>query len=1118
MRDSASSDHATRFHFTSDDTGAVATARATPGLPALSPAEPGAAIATNRALFRACADRAVAGCTAAGCAESAVRDALASELAGMTQDLLRDPSSEVELGCAASPEEQHADCLPPDEQILRDVDSGYYFHTDLTGAPGTFAAAQHRGRALFAWADQSLCEKAFKFARKWTAAAAAGPGGGPDTATWMESAGFIDDLAVHGSGSCGGHIKPADHYDDLTSSADIYDDDDDRGSQARPLGMFHEYCVQATSAGDAGASDYSSTAACAQLEVVWESTIAGNVLAKGSSKPVAGVTIAWEIVGTALLKGTVVTDGAGYYEIHIKDTDKEITAKRAKATGSPDSPWHDVATVPVVLHVFKGDDPFLCQDVAIGAGGAAALCGGKDTHTGVMFPPVAEEADAVPAPGDEPAYANYDNRARFLLQATYMRFSHSQEDMRQTRIFHAPISPVDGTLYFAMQAHVFGAGDRTTTRVTPAARDSEFPHLPRQSKRCKIQTSKRAVAPAGDAVASGGTGDAGAKQAVCLKDYDRGGGTIKCVDTDVNGRYHFAAPQNTRVYVEVTYRSHSFRLDAGNIASDLVSATVLSGAGNRAGNEEPLTTHLLHVTADVSALTNVDFQDVTGQVVTLGTHGTKCRHHLADEAFFSVRAPASEYLCESNGDAVDVAVNVNAPTFGRVLLPGHVLDITLEDLAPAWPEVTDASDVGYFYRVRTRTRRRDYLTTSEERAKPSESDSGTAAPPVTPVEEYEYHPKPSLTVVFSPEDGTDRGAVDDAVGTCGEVTATDKDLESGRSLVGAAMPRWVIKKGTVVSAQVAVTEKLTDGRGGPLVEPACSWVEFDASRLVHVRHTNRLGLSHEDLAAWEMDKTTAEYKEFKNIVDKTLPNLGQGAANMLQTCSVEGADPNDCDDAAHTISDSDLLDYRDAFGDDVTCAVPSTTPPSTRPYCGAYADPEACAGFAEAQCHDLTDARVLTSLAERLREGCRVLCRQCLQEVVLPGYGPAPWDVDAEQATPCADAWADLATPGKQAGVHSYQAWHSRPYSSLNGVEKGLWTAVGVAVSSAYAGFGGGSYADFSRQVYMDASSPWDTLVQQQKEALVALEFTPETWGQLPGLHEESCRNTMPRFPFPHAA
>lgn len=165
---------------------------------------------------------------------------------------------------------------------------------------------------------------------------------------------------------------------------------------------------------------------------------------------------------------------------------------------------------------------------------------------------------------------------------------------------------------------------------------------------------------------------------VCMFDYDRRGALINCTDTNHLGFYHIPTPMHTRVFLKVAWRSHTFKLDAENIHGSLL-ANLIDSQGNAV--------HVISVPDSHEQLRRVDFQDVTGQFMRVGVHGTKCRFNVANEAIFSVQIPRTLYHCEPRND-LEVVVPVSTMPFARVLLPAHPMNLTLDALEPHWPQVS----------------------------------------------------------------------------------------------------------------------------------------------------------------------------------------------------------------------------------------------------------------------------------------------------------------------------------------------------------------------------------------------------------------------------------------------
>ena len=189
---------------------------------------------STKALMRACPKSQLA---CQDCTKNDIMRNLNADLAILTNMLLQTDSGNTTktLGCALTKDNQFEDCVPPDVDILSDIDKGYYFHTDMTGTPGQFETYQARGRNLFRWTDYSLCEQAFTLTRKWKALAAE---------AWSTQDSFTaGDLAVHGGSACDEVVVATTHFDDLTDSLGLFPTPDE-ADQKRPLGSYHQYCVR----------------------------------------------------------------------------------------------------------------------------------------------------------------------------------------------------------------------------------------------------------------------------------------------------------------------------------------------------------------------------------------------------------------------------------------------------------------------------------------------------------------------------------------------------------------------------------------------------------------------------------------------------------------------------------------------------------------------------------------------------------------------------------------------------------------------------------------------------------------------------------------------------------
>ena len=521
------------------------------------PASVKVGVTKTKALLRTCTRNQLA--CAGSCTPDDLLAALDGDIVVSSAGSLLQTDEPLRFGCQRrSGTSVKEDCVPPDEVQLRDLSAGYHFMTDVTGRPGQFTLLQTRGKLHMDWLDHSLCEQAFSFIRrkgKSVPFAAGGRIGVPTVSAgdWGEAESFAQDYYVQGPGSCNEHIIPATTNDDLTGLASA--------TPPRPLGLQQEYCIEATSNSGAATRIERSAPTCSRHRVFWEATRVGVVTAKGTGLPVAGVTVSWRVTGSSLA-GQVVTEGDGRFEIHIRDVTHEL--------------WDQVygqarlsyEAVDIVAEVKKGNDPFACEGVL------HKLCGGKDTVSNYNFPPRAfAEDNAVEGGG-----------AVFLWTATYMKFTHDALEVLQ--VVHAPIAPVDGEVYFALQHHLFAPGDGRSTRYDLAADASFLPQVPVPStssltEPTGLQVANKCYVKVGET--AGGSVNPGSSETICMYDYDANEGLVQCTGTDATGKYHLPAAMNSRVFLIVRKGGHRFLMDTQHIApAHRKTLPLTTGAENRA--------------------------------------------------------------------------------------------------------------------------------------------------------------------------------------------------------------------------------------------------------------------------------------------------------------------------------------------------------------------------------------------------------------------------------------------------------------------------------------------------------------------------------------------------------
>ena len=610
----------------------------------------------------------------------------------------------------------------------------------------------------------------------------------------------------------------------------------------------HKYCVEATSENGAAGNTYKSQPNCDEVQVHWESLLIGKVISKGTmAQGVGGVEVKWQLK-TTKLGGTVRTNAAGRFEIHVKDLDDEILAQFE--AGKRDQ----TATVDIDIVVSKGTDTFTCEDMI-------KTCGGKDVITGHVFP-----------------------EAKYTLVAEYLKFQYDELDVK--RIQHAPIVPFDGQVAFPLTHHVFPAGDGESTL------DSSLPSPFGADSKCYIK-----------------------KAEVCTYDFDFNNMPIHCTETDMAGKYHIPVAVHTRVRVEVTWKSHVFELARDSIEDFLVSDELF--------NKKSVP--IVSVVTSESATRHVDFVDVSGQIVTLGAHATQCGFAIGTEALFKISVKPLAYVCHPSSEMM-VVVPTSVITHTRVMLPGHDIQVTLDAVEPGWPQVTDASDIGYFSRVKNRTRDLNLVAVSETRLG-GQDPTGGGGGNAEPVERYEYHPQARLEIEVRTEDAR---AAQPAAACDGTVKVRDVPSDEEMTLTPGDAPTWIVDTGAQVNVGVSVFEDVPYPHNSATPQ-TCDWVEMQQDDLYPavVKHVNELGLSTEELAGFENDDSSAEYKVAATVYAKTLGDEYPATADMvdsrLSKCNqAKAAGDTAC--ALHVERDDDA-EYSDSFGSDHRCAVTSPGAP-----------------------------------------------------------------------------------------------------------------------------------------------------------------------------------------------
>lgn len=862
-----------------------------------------------------------------------------------------------------------------------------YYNDDTTGRPGSFHALQRYGKVHFRWDDFSICESAFSFSR--------------------DELPFIKDVISSGILYCGERYEYMEEvFDDLTEPI---------GNEIRPIGTKHEYCVKAISDTGVGEIDYSSGSTCADFELRWEGRIAGYVLTQVGLVPVEGVDFRYNIynlsgTGEVVKTGTATTLKDGYFELHIIDDGPEMIFGTA-----------EVLTVEVMISKGSGVDAhsFVCGH---------AKCGGYDPVLGEPEPPM-------------------------VMQIPLRHFQFDLSPNSLVTVYDASSVPWSGQIFYPL-----------TAAILPPRVDS---------------------APLPDWEPEGVTTCAVRDATVCLHDYDQQESVIACVQADENGGYVVAAPIRTRVVVKVTYGDHTPFVRAGQQhacrkdrpCSDIESAwlestavptpdTDLSLEDAEVTEEEDTVTEIEYVevftVTPTSIFERMDYFDLQSQKLELDVHGTLCKFPIGKEATFSI--VSAKVPC--NGEDLEITVSTEGTTLNTLILPSHALHITLEALEPAYPQVTDESEFGYFHRLLTRRRFIDLdedpsteteedITDEEpvlsEDTEMSEEDAAAVSNGLPDVEGaveettksattsihqmvFRYHPKPSLTMEFLTPDGE---PIEET--GCTEAEATDTELAQSSSyepslLIGSAVPQWSVHTATEMVPQINVFESIPyPDRNAPKV---CDWIENAA-----VQHHNQLGFSTSDLINLQRDPNTAEFKEFANIVHKTIGSPLEESEPYLTICRIPG-DPACAVPVQHT----PVVDFSTRFEDDYTC--------------DSYPD--------GTQVPDFHPVDALSNLS------------------------PAPRDADEKPkavSVECTTGWKDITSV---AGSR-YRHWHLLEWDALQTFEQGYFRRLGL--EQIIRQNTRDTWQEYTKEVLMSAPH-WNNLTKAEQEAASELEFTSETWGR----------------------
>lgn len=428
---------------------------------------------------------------------------------------------------------------------------------------------------------------------------------------------------------------------------------------------------------------------------------------------------------------------------------------------------------------------------------------------------------------------------------------------------------------------------------------------------------------------------------VCLHAYTESAERIACTFTDAAGHYTLPAVPHTPFIVRIALGSHEpaqfarqktrgERVEAVIRNQPSLTNDVDLECSDPAAGTDCIEVFRLTPEKEVPTSSGMDYEDQTTRLLNVDVHGTLCKHPLGNMAFVKVAVAGSRQL--DMHTALDLPTSYQ--TSNLVQLPAQAFDITLDAVEPSYPEATSFTQLGYFHRLRKRTQRVDLSDKPEGEGSPTDNagdpEQSTQGNSEAAIESsvhsvvFQYHPAPTMDVEFFNGAGTELGdgkiAFQPLTPTmCTHGSAIDVSIAEKKILNGPGqVPGWTLDTGMpiAVAARPLATIKFPQPQE---MHATCDWIEG------YVSHWSSVGLSRADLHWFKVDAetgelvpkdaATTEYKEFANIVNKTLP-LQVKLADLARCAHPE--DPKCLVPTTHSTKRT----IRTDFSDDDTCSSP----------------------------------------------------------------------------------------------------------------------------------------------------------------------------------------------------
>ena len=860
------------------------------------------------------------------------------------------------LDCASEPEVTGNTEYLLDEQSTQAIqwlDGG-----DKTGKPGQFSADQSFGLVHFKWTDRSLCEQAYSLSREVTGERVKSRG----TET------FVEDTYFAGKTECGEKVSIASVFDNLLFDA---------ADKAEP-GENRKYCLRAVSNHGVGVQGYASAPVCKDVVVAWEASIKGRVLSRRGDVPVAGVRVTWRIEdadGNVIQEapsqyieekdsnGTITGIGKRFYDEVASDADGRFLLRVLDRAATHDTPqartvhldyWKESSGGNGTFHEFWCPGEELCGGIGVDSGSArqkyvmvddSASCSKNglsyvDTdaecesaasayHLGLKDTRV--DAVDVSEVGKSPYGCIYQPDMRLSLNVgsnaekgtrrakfhsicrndTYAKHAHTVEHKvvathltfdTPATITDATTIPFGGKVYFPREVKVLSRDETAALRQLPAQTNPGWPEGwgagNQADKQCPLRNAE-----------------------VCLHAYSQFAEKIACTTSGEGGIFTLAALPHVPFVVRVTLGSHKHFVRTENTDNPSRATAVRMKPALAPGVDEcdDCMEVFTLIAGDETFGTGMNYEDRTTRLLDVDVHGTLCKHPIGNAAYMKFEVPGG--VCGHMPALLPTAYQTNS----LVILPAHLFDVTLEAVEPPYEEATASTQFGYFHRLRTRTQRVDVFDEASQRD-PEIDDQDNAGRgeminhhAVT----YQYHPAPAINIAFFKNREVEgETLLEPLVPTlCEKASAVDASISESIPL-GADQnhqaPGWEMRTGMSFAAEArpVATIKFPYPREK---HPTCDWI------VGKIAHESYVGFSRSDRHFFSVDPAskslvpkdteTTEYKEFANILNKTLPP--QVTLEDLARCS-NPEEPGCLVDTVH----STAVSLRTDFSDDSTCTSP----------------------------------------------------------------------------------------------------------------------------------------------------------------------------------------------------